>query len=185
LDNAIDELEKKYATITTNDDIPQLRVYISTDYKTGSSDGKNYKYLKLKVQNSTVSASTTSADDIPIFTLEMLYSIFSFDSFFSSKRNQYRITRGALGDALKEVISIPYAKAKEYHNIEWNEPLIISSGKQRFSVYLKVDRINQKIDAQIIQDQSNNCNSTVVKEQSSKKNQQKYTEMVFDLLCYF
>jgi hypothetical protein len=63
----------------------------------------------------------------------MLHSIFNFDSFFSSKRNQYRITRGALGDALKEVICIPYAIAKEYYNIEWNEPLIISSGKQKFS----------------------------------------------------
>lgn len=176
LDNAVDDLEKKYtATRTTNNDIPQVRVSISADCKTSGSDGKNYKYLKLKVQNSTVITSTSNDDDRPVITLEMLHSIFSFDSFFSSKRNQYKITRGALGDALKEVICIPYAMSKEYYNIEWNEPLIISSGKQRFFITLDVDRFNQKIDAQITQDENNSFNSTVVRDR--KKIQQKYTEV--------
>ena len=182
LDNAVDDLEKKYAaTRTTNNDIPQVRVSISADCKTSGNDGKNYKYLKLKVQNSTVITSTKNDDDdddIPIFTLETLHSIFSFDSFFSSKRNQYKITRGALGDALKEVNCIPYAISKEYYNIEWNEPLIISSGKERFFITLDVDRFNQKIDVQIASDQNNNCNSGVIKEGDGKKIQQKYTEIM-------
>jgi hypothetical protein len=47
LDNAVDDLEKKYvATRTTNNDIPKVRVSISTYSKTSGSDGKNYKYLE-------------------------------------------------------------------------------------------------------------------------------------------
>ena len=154
--NAIDYLEKKHSAITTtsNHDIPKVMVSISTDYKTVNITGRNYKYLKLKVQN-TIIASTKDANT-PIFTFEILRSIFNFDSFFSSNRNQYKITRGALGDALKEIICIPYAIAKEYYNIEWNEPLIISSGKQRFSIILIVDRINQKIEPSIVQNENAN-----------------------------
>jgi hypothetical protein len=82
LGSLVQNLEKKYAAIkTTNNDIPQVRVFISTGYKTSSSDGKSYKYLKLRVQNSTVITSTSSNEnDRPVFTLEMLHSIFSFDS---------------------------------------------------------------------------------------------------------
>ena len=45
------------------------------------------------------------------FTRATIESIFTFTSFFSSKRNRYKISRGALGDALKEVICVPYALA--------------------------------------------------------------------------
>ena len=43
----------------------------------------------------------------------MLQSIFSFDTFYSSKRNQYKISRGALGDAFKGILCIPYVLARE------------------------------------------------------------------------
>jgi hypothetical protein len=50
------------------------------------------------------------------------------DVFHSSKRNQFRISRGMQGDALKEVLCIPYvlaAKYQSYFNKPWDEPLII------------------------------------------------------------
>jgi hypothetical protein len=80
LDNAIDELEKKYAVTTLgSNDVPQIMVYISTDYKkTSSSDGTNYKYLKLKVQNSAVMTSTISEGytvrQLHRYALEVTYS---------------------------------------------------------------------------------------------------------------
>ncbi|MFY9964795.1 MAG: hypothetical protein WBL44_14425 [Nitrososphaeraceae archaeon] len=48
-----------------------------------------------------------------IFTQEKLERIFDFDRIYSSKRYQFRISRGALGDALKEVLRIPYILATE------------------------------------------------------------------------
>jgi hypothetical protein len=48
-----------------------------------------------------------------IFTEEKLEHIFDFDRTYSSKRYQFRISRGALGDALKEVLRIPYILATE------------------------------------------------------------------------
>ena len=43
----------------------------------------------------------------------MLKSIFKIGVYYSSKRNIFRITKGALGDALKEILCIPYALAEE------------------------------------------------------------------------
>ena len=88
----------------------------------------------------------------------MLQSIFNFETFYSSKRNQYKITRGALGDAFKEILCIPYALAREQQqgqqgSMEWNEPLIITTRvnriQQTFLVYLVIDRINQTISSEI------------------------------------
>ena len=142
LDNALDYVEKNYIE---GCEVPELKVFIIR--KSHDKD-----YLTLKVQNSYLNQASISTTSV--FTIETLRSIFNFDSFFSSKRNQYRISRGALGDALKEVICIPYAIAKEYYNIEWDRPVVITTGNQNYSISLKIDRINQKIDAKIIQQQS-------------------------------
>lgn len=82
---------------------------------------------------------------VEAFTPTMVTSIFNFSGFFSSKRNQYKISRGALGDALKEVICIPYAIADSNDISSWNEPLIIESGKNVFVIHLAVDKVNQTI----------------------------------------
>jgi DNA topoisomerase VI subunit B len=142
LDNALDYVEKNYIE---GCEVPELKVFIIR--KSHDKD-----YLTLKVQNSYLNQASISTTSV--LTIETLRSIFNFDSFFSSKRNQYRISRGALGDALKEVICIPYAIAKEYYNIEWDRPVVITTGNEKYSISLKIDRINQKIDAKIIQQQS-------------------------------
>jgi hypothetical protein len=63
---------------------------------------------------------------------QRINSIFGdLDVFHSSKRNQFRISRGMQGDALKEVLCIPYvlaAKYQSYFNKPWDEPLIIRNG---------------------------------------------------------
>ena len=38
-----------------------------------------------------------------------LEEIFDYDYFLGSKRNKFRQSRGALGDAMKPKLSIPYA----------------------------------------------------------------------------
>lgn len=85
------------------------------------------------------------------FTEDRIKSIFTFDKFYSSKRNIYRVSRGHLGDALKSVICIPYALATENEIQGWNEPLIITDGSNNksFLIRLKLDRIEQTINTKI------------------------------------
>jgi hypothetical protein len=59
-----------------------------------------------------------------------------------------------LGDALKEILCIPYAVAQKYNNnSEWKHPLKITtkiiSTQQTFLVSLAIDRINQTIHTEI------------------------------------
>ena len=80
------------------------------------------------------------------FTDDMIYiKIFDFAGFYSEKRNIYKISRGYLGDALKEVLCIPHALA-ELEQIEgWSEPLIITGNKVSYSIRPKIDRVAGKI----------------------------------------
>ena len=93
---------------------------------------KTNTYLQIKVSN--------TSNGQQIFTKDRIRSIFNFDRVLSSKRNQYKITRGTLGDAFKEIISAPYALARDghYHNSngEWDEPLIIRNNNKTFNIRL-------------------------------------------------
>jgi hypothetical protein len=93
---------------------------------------KTNTYLQIRVSN--------TSNGQQIFTKDRIRSIFNFDRVLSSKRNQYKITRGALGDAFKEIISAPYALARDGHyhssNGEWDEPLIIRNNNKTFNIRL-------------------------------------------------
>ena len=131
IDNALDDLEKKLInTNWTSIAGPQARIYIT----------KGRKYVEIRVQNS---------NGISGFTQNTIKSIFDFGRFYSSKRNQFKISRGALGDALKEVSCIPHALA-DHHGIEgWNEPLTIRSGDKSYFIRLIVDKVKQTIHSEI------------------------------------
>jgi hypothetical protein len=95
----------------------------------------------------------TNSSDTPSFSKDKLESIFNFDTFYSSKRNQYKLNRGALGDAFKEILCVPYALARKY-GIDWKQPLTITTAMdkvllQTFVVSLTVDRIKQTIHTEI------------------------------------
>lgn len=84
------------------------------------------------------------------FNEDRIRSIFTFDKFYSSKRNIYRVSRGNLGDALKSVICIPHALAADNEVEGWNEPLTITeNGTKSYLVRLKLDRIEQSINVEI------------------------------------
>ena len=76
-------------------------------------------------------------------------NIFNLAGYYSTKRNQHRITRGALGDALKTVLGVSYALAYDKGIKGWNEPLIIKSGKLVYTVTLDVDKINQNVNSNV------------------------------------
>lgn len=118
LDNAADYMESEH-TIK-----PQIEVNIS----------KTESFLQIKVSNTN--------NGKQIFSKDRLQSIFDSDKAYSSKRNIYKITRGALGDAFKEIICAPYALARDNKSAKWNEPLIIRNNKT-FKVHLVIDRAHQ------------------------------------------
>jgi hypothetical protein len=81
----------------------------------------------------------------PVFSKQILESIFDFDRYHSSKRNQFRITKGALGDALKEVLCIPQLLAYDNGWSDWNYTLYVISHQKLFQIQLIIDKINQVI----------------------------------------
>jgi len=131
VDNALDFLEKeaprlikKYGTFA-----PELKVIVT----------KESNYLRIRILNSDCETSG--------FTEPCIRSIFNFHESTGSKRNQYKVTKGWLGDALKAICGIPYALAHEVGNDNWNEPLIITSRNKQFQIRPIIDRAKKKLDA--------------------------------------
>lgn len=134
MDNALDHVEKSGGgNTTTTQQQPKVTVAITLEENS---------LLHIRVSNSNHSNKG-------IFTEGNVRKIFSYTSSMSSKRNQFKITRGALGDAFKELLSIPYALAIEGLGFDkWEKPLIIrdSASRKEFTVKLKVDKAKQGIE---------------------------------------
>ena len=70
-----------------------------------------------------------------------------------SKQNQHIISRGMLGDAMKQILAWPYVlihtkdDGTAFTDIQWDKPLIIRSNKVERHVFLHVDKANQVIEA--------------------------------------
>ena len=94
----------------------------------------------------TISVSNPNPGNKPIFG--NLDQTFNYKRSFSSKSNQYKITRGAQGDALKELGTIPYMLINSGDGGEdkpWKYPLIFQHNKKVDKVYVEVDRKNRVI----------------------------------------
>jgi hypothetical protein len=85
-----------------------------------------------------ISVRNPNPNNIPVFT--NLNQAFNYKRAYSSKSNQYRVTRGAQGDALKKMPTMAYALDNK-----WNEPLIIQHNKKIDKVYVHVDRKHGEI----------------------------------------
>jgi hypothetical protein len=89
----------------------------------------------------TISVSNSNFNDIPVFG--NLEQSFNYKRSYSSKSNQYRITRGAQGDAIKELGTMPYMLTNSEEGEEeklWNFPIIFQHNKIIDKVYIEVDR---------------------------------------------
>jgi hypothetical protein len=143
VDDALDFMEKeaprlikKYGSFA-----PALKVIIT----------KENNYLRIRILNSDCETSG--------FTEPFIRSIFNFHESTGSKRNQYKFTKGWLGDALKAICGIPYALTYEVGIDNWNEPLIITSRNKQFRVKPVIDRAKKKLDSDVevveLSDQTN------------------------------
>ena len=91
-----------------------------------------------------ITLQVSNPDTTTNFTFERIQSIFNFNNFSSTKRNQYKISRGALGNGLKAILGMSYALATESYNYDSWSPLKIKTGKKLYSIPLEVDNINRK-----------------------------------------
>ena len=123
LDNAVDSVESQHLAK------PEIIIRIS----------KTDSFVQLNVSN--------TSNETQVFSKRRLESIFNFDRTY--RRNQYKITRGALGDAFKEIICIPYALARENKIVGWNQPLIIRDNQRAFKVNLVINQITKHFHSKI------------------------------------
>src|SRR5215831_1284405 len=135
-DNAIDFLWKYYQGATN----AKIETEIT---KTNNS------MLHIKVRN-------TNSKNIPVF--ENLSAIFDYDMRYGSKQNQHIISRGMLGDAMKQILSWPYVlihstqkgnASSSFVDKQWDKPLIIRHNGLEHHVFLHVDKGNQTINSDI------------------------------------
>lgn len=123
VDNAPDFLEENYRGSS-----PTVMVYISNNAATG---------FRIAVVNPNL----VNGRSIPIFSTSSLQKTFNYLGAFSSKSNQYRITRGAQGVALKQLAVLAYMQ----YGKNWNEPIIFQHNGRIDKVYVSVDRRRGKI----------------------------------------
>jgi hypothetical protein len=157
-DNALDSIEScaspatsvpgSHGVSATTDDNVVCREYNEPQIYVDIKFDDEKRYLAIIVKNSNFGSEETG------FTEQRIHSIFgNLDVFHSSKRNQFRVSRGIQGDALKVVLCTPFAlaaKYQSYFNKPWNEPLILRNGfGKEFEIRAVVDKIARRTHAHI------------------------------------
>lgn len=102
---------------------------------------KNDELFRMRIRNS-------NPKDIPVF--EDLDSIFDYDMRYGSKQDVHIITRGMLGDAMKQILSLGYIllhandDGTEFNDKQWEYPLIIRHNREECKIYLHYDKAKQE-----------------------------------------
>ncbi|MGC1930851.1 MAG: hypothetical protein WA667_17915, partial [Candidatus Nitrosopolaris sp.] len=135
LDNARDDLETNY----------QINPMISTRLtRVREEDNDRYDLLHIVVRNSNPGNKVA-------FTPDRLKSILDYKSFHGSKLNVFRPSSGALGNATKDYLTMPYALInsiaddRTIHDKQCDYPLIIRHNKTEFKARITVDRRKEDI----------------------------------------
>jgi hypothetical protein len=111
----------------------------------------------------TISVSNSNFGNIPVF--DNLKQTFNYKRSYSSKYNQYRVTRGAQGDAIKEFGAMGYmlinSDDSEEEDKPWDYPIIFQHSRKIEKVYINVDRKHREIIPRF--EQSGTCDNTDTK----------------------
>ena len=126
LDNGVDFIWKYYQGY----DDTNITVYIT----------KDDSVLHIKIRNS-------NSRNVPAF--QNLELIFDTEMRYGSKQNEKIISRGMLGDAMKQILALAYflIHSKDdgtaFTNEQWNKPLIIRCNGKETHVRVIVDKSKQ------------------------------------------
>lgn len=138
LDNCVDFLWKNYQG--ANNAAIDVRIEITSD-----------SLLRIKVRN-------TNSKNIEVFKDQDLKAIFDYDMRYGSKQNLNIITRGVLGDAMKQILALPYVlihsndDGTAFTDEQWPHPLIIRCNRRERQIYINVDKARQIIQADPIKE---------------------------------
>jgi hypothetical protein len=139
LDNSIDFLWKYYPDTPSNSKIVMAHITLNYDKK----------LFHCVVMNS-------NDQNKPVF--QNLNRILDFNMTYGTKQNDFVISRGTLGDALKRLSSIPYTLMKEDLGArgsatgteQWTHPAFFRFNHQEFKSVLTVDNMNSIIKAPVV-----------------------------------
>jgi hypothetical protein len=126
LDNSVDFLWKYYRGNNTS---VEVDIY------------KNNQLFCIQIRNS-------NPMNIPVF--EDLEAVFDYNMRYGSKQDVHTITRGMLGDATKQILSLGYILmhindvGTEFKDKQWEYPLIIRHNGKEHKIYLHYDKANQE-----------------------------------------
>src|SRR5207249_9012394 len=101
---------------------------------------KSDSILHIKIRNS-------NGQNIPVF--QHLNLIFDPDKRYGSKQSERVISRGMLGDAMKQILALAYVlihssdDGTAFINEQWNKPLIIRCNGRETHVRIIVDKSKQ------------------------------------------
>jgi hypothetical protein len=102
---------------------------------------KNDQIFRLKIRN-------PNPNDIPVF--EDLDAIFDYEMRYGSKQDVHTISRGMLGDAMKQILSLGYIlihfndDGTEFADKQWDYPLIIRHNRVESRIFLHYDKAKQE-----------------------------------------
>jgi hypothetical protein len=126
LDNGVDFVWKYYQGYSDT----RITVYVT----------KEDSVLHIKIRNS-------NTRDVPAF--QNLELIFDTEMRYGSKQNENIISRGMLGDAMKQILALAYVlihskdDGTAFTNEQWNKPLIIRCNGKETHVRVIVDKSKQ------------------------------------------
>jgi hypothetical protein len=121
---------------------------------------KNDKIFHIKVRN-------PNPDNIPVF--EDLDAIFNYEARYGSKQDVHVISRGMLGDAMKQISSLGYTilnadyDGTEFEDKQWDHPLIIRHNGKEYKIFLQYIRAEQeaKLDFQVSETELENTDTEI------------------------
>ena len=130
VDNAIDFLND-------NSSSDNASVWLNLKQEIIEIYQQSLKVLRITVRNS---------NEFGIVPFPDVLAVSDMSTFNSTKRHQHRISGGALGDALKEILAIPYAlisstdDGSSFERKQWELPLVLRFCGQEYRVYMHVDK---------------------------------------------
>jgi hypothetical protein len=134
LDNDVDFLWKYYKGSN--------KASISVDVKIGP------ELFYLNIRNTNESNFSVFPD---------LESIFNYDMRYGSKQDVHTITRGMLGDAMKQILSLGYVllhagddDRNSFTDKQWEHPLVIRHNREEWTIHLNYSKAQQQEDVKVI-----------------------------------
>ena len=132
LDNCVDFLWKKY-----------------------KGSDKTFIETIVEMDDEIFSLKIRSSNDINAPAFGDLEAIFDYGMRYGSKQDVHIISRGMLGDAMKQILSLGYVllhvsdDGTQFGDKQWTHPLVIRYNHREWNVYLTYDRATQNWDVKI------------------------------------